>query len=152
MPRQEGNQKEPASNFDLFRQLNGLFKATLQPLPKCLKYLLRLPSRRQQPLASSVLRASSADMDLEMADTDDFFIDNNTSRDAAVNEGTSEFTESAFTKDYYCCGLVLADLHALLDHYEDGHVHSLNDLHRFAGKRPDSNKFILPDSRASLAA
>lgn len=37
--------------------------------------------------------------------------------DASLN------VESEFCKDFSCCGLVLGDLHELLQHYEDCHVH-----------------------------
>lgn len=39
----------------------------------------------------------------------------------ADNTRAREF-ETAFCRDFYCCGLVLVDLHDLLQHYEECHV------------------------------
>ena len=42
------------------------------------------------------------------------------------NVRSREF-ETAFCRDFFCCGLILLDLHDLLQHYEECHVHFEDD-------------------------
>ncbi|KAF9428545.1 Transcriptional regulator of ribosomal biogenesis proteins [Podila epigama] len=51
----------------------------------------------------------------------------------ADNARTREF-ETAFCRDFNCCGLVLVDLHDLLQHYEECHVRFEEDEDELSGE------------------
>ena len=50
--------------------------------------------------------------------------------------------ESSFCRDFTCCGLVLHDMHELLQHYEECHVHLEDDSDNELDAFPDA---FLPD-------
>ncbi|KAF9293531.1 hypothetical protein BGZ74_011654, partial [Mortierella antarctica] len=54
----------------------------------------------------------------------------------ADNTRAREF-ETAFCRDFYCCGLVLVDLHDLLQHYEECHVRFEEDDDDLAEQESD---------------
>ncbi|KAL9002275.1 MAG: hypothetical protein Q9188_004787 [Gyalolechia gomerana] len=54
--------------------------------------------------------------------------------------------EANFMKDFSCCGLIMASLHELLQHYEENHTQSLQQ------RTNASQPTVLPDSKAAIAS
>ena len=84
-----------------------------------------------------------------------------------IMQGTSPFTyqspsfhsssyqpklEADFMRDFSCCGLRLATLHDLLEHYEENHSQQLEELNRRTneGPRPDPKAAIASNTAAAL--
>lgn len=117
-----------------------------------LETFITIPEVSSQALIADTVVPYGKDnvaVDLPAESTRDLSMENNTLEEARNNEIRDVLQndllslENSFCRDFSCCGLRLHDMHELLQHYEEKHVHLEDDTENEIDMYPEA---FIPDS------